>query len=253
MKPIARCRTCMKAWLCAVAVFIPGTALAHAGPTLDPWIIASVAPLLLLRPRAAWPYAGALLALFCALFWPLEPLAQDSFAAHMAQHMLLIGVAAPLLAASRPVVRFLRGQGDLLRPVFRLARPMNAFLLHGAAIWLGHAPAVLEWSLDARWVHALQHFLLVATAVLFWWALLARGRAGAGESAVWCLATLIHTGLLGALLAFAPRPLYPSYGFEDQQLAGLLMWIPGGLCYLAAGLAFAGTWLSGRGRPMSWH
>jgi putative membrane protein len=220
---------------------------------LDPWVVASLLPLALLRPRARWPFAGALLALFLALFWPLAPLAHDNLAAHMAQHMLLIGVAAPLIAASRPVLPFLKGRGALARPVLALARPASAFVLHGAAIWLGHAPAALEWSLDSHAVHAAQHLAFVATAALFWWSLLARGRRGAGESALWTLATLIHTGLLGALLTFAPRPLYPSYGFEDQQLAGLVMWIPGGLCYLAAGLAFASAWLAERGRPMEWR
>lgn len=243
----------MRAWSSVLLLVLPSAAYAHAGPTLDPWVIASLLPLLLLRPRAKWPFAGALLALFLALVWPLEPRAGTSFAAHMAQHMLLIGVAAPLLAASRPVVPSLKGRGALARPFLVLARPGTAFVLHGAAIWLGHAPAALEWSLDAQWMHALQHFAFVATAALFWWSLLARGRRGAGESALWTLATLIHTGLLGALLTFAPRPLYPSYGLEDQQLAGLVMWIPGGLCYLAAGLAFASAWLAERGRPMEWR
>jgi cytochrome c oxidase assembly factor CtaG len=232
---------------------IPGTAYAHTGPSFDPWIAASLLPLLLLRPRAAWAFGGALLALFVALFWPLEPLAQASFGAHMAQHMLLIGVAAPLLAASRPVVPFLKGRRALVRPVLLLARPKSAFFLHAAAIWLAHAPAMLEWSLHVRWMHALQHLGLVATAALFWWSLLARGRAGAGPSALWTLATLLHTGALGALLTFSPRPLYASYGLEDQQFAGLLMWAPGGLCYLAAGLAFAAAWLTQRGRPMGWR
>jgi len=234
-------------------LLVPGTAHAHAAPTFDPWVIASLLPLLLLRARARWPFAGALLALFLALFWPLAPLADESFASHMAQHMLLIGVAAPLLAASRPVLPSMKGRAALARPILLLAQPAGAFFLHGAAIWLGHAPALLEWSLEAQWMHALQHLALVATAALFWWSLLARGRPGAGASALWTLATLIHTGLLGALLTFAPRPLYPSYGFEDQQLAGLVMWIPGGLCYLAAGLSFASAWLAERGRPMEWR
>ena len=236
-----------------VLLLFPGAAYAHAGPALDPWVAASLLPLLFMRPRARWPFAGALIALFLALFWPLAPLAEQSFAAHMAQHMLLIGIAAPLLASSRPVVSFLKGRGALARPMLALARAPGAFALHGAAIWLGHAPGVLEWSLGARWVHAFQHFALVATAALFWWALLSRGRAGAGAAALWTLATLVHTGLLGALLTFAPRTLYPSYGLEDQQLAGLVMWIPGGLCYLAAGLAFAATWVAERGRPMEWR
>ena len=59
---------------------------------------------------------------------------------------------------------------------------------------------------------------------------------------------MLHTGALGALLAFAPRVLYQDTTLEDQQLAGLVMWVPGGLCYLAAGLAFAHSWLAGRER-----
>jgi cytochrome c oxidase assembly factor CtaG len=239
----------MRAWGFVLLLLAGGGALAHSGAPgwrFDPWIAASLLPLLLLRPRAPWPFAGALLALFLALVWPLERLAEASFAAHMAQHMLLIGVAAPLLAASRPRLPLLKGRAALVRPVLWLAAPATAFFLHAAAIWIGHAPRVIEWSLEHRWVHALDHLAFVATAALLWWSLLARGRAGAGESALWTLGTMIHTGALGALLTFSPRLLYPRYGLEDQQLAGLVMWIPGGLCYLAAGLAFASAWLDGR-------
>jgi cytochrome c oxidase assembly factor CtaG len=88
-----------------------------------------------------------------------------------------------------------------------------------------------------------------------WWVLLTAGRAraeGFGVSALLTLAMVMHTGLLGALLTFAPRPLYPAYEpatrfgltvLEDQQLAGLLMWVPGGLIYLGLGLLLAHAWL----------
>jgi putative membrane protein len=255
MRTASRCPIRMRAWRAVSLVLFSTGAHAHGGPawTLDPWIAASLLPLVLLRPRAAWPFAGALVALFLALVWPLEALAGESFAAHMAQHMLLIGVAAPLLAASRPVLPLLKGRASLVRPLLALARPRNAFFLHAAAIWLGHAPRVIQWSLENRAVHALEHAAFVVTAALFWWALLARGRAGAGESALWTLATMLHTGALGALLAFAPRVIYAGTALDDQQLAGLVMWIPGGLCYLAAGLAFTAAWLAGRGRPMEWR
>lgn len=245
----------MRAWSSVVLLLFSASAHAHVADAwrFDPWIAGSLLPLLLLRPRAAWPFAGALLALLLALVWPLERLAATSFAAHMAQHMLLIGVAAPLLAASRPTLRLLKGRGALLRPLLALARPRTAFFLHGAAIWLGHAPRVIEWSLEHRWVHALDHAAFIATAALLWWSLLARGRARAGESALWTLATMLHTGALGALLAFAPRLLYQDATLEDQQLAGLVMWIPGGLCYLAGGLAFAYVWLAGRERRGALH
>lgn len=230
-----------------------GSAFAHSAGAawrFDPWIAASLAPLLLLRPRRPWLFGGALAALFLALVWPLERLAGASLAAHMAQHMLLIGVAAPLLAASRPALPLLKGRGAFARPLLALARPRTAFFLHGAAIWLGHAPRVIEWSLEHRWAHALEHLAFVLTAALFWWALLARGREGAGESALWTLGTMLHTGALGALLTFSPRVIYQGVALGEQQLAGLVMWIPGGLCYLAAGLAFAAVWLAGRERSL---
>ena len=199
-----------------------------------------------LRPRAPWPFAGALLALFLALAWPLGELAHESFAAHMAQHMLLIGVAAPLLVLSRFTVPALRG-ASWLGAVARTP-PATAFALHAVAIWAGHAPRVIRWTIEYGWVHALEHVALLGTAALFWWTLASR-RQAYGAAALWTLATLLHTGLLGALLTFSPRVLYRGYSLEDQQLAGLVMWIPGGLCYLAAGLAFAAAWLGARSAP----
>jgi putative membrane protein len=237
-------------WLGALASSGAWAHGADAAPgwRFDPWVWSGLALLLLLRPRRPAYFLGALAALLLALVWPLERLADTSFAAHMAQHMLLIGVAAPLLVLSRPVLRVRPGRRALAAAALRLARPRNAFLLHGAAIWLGHAPRVIEWSLALRWAHALDHLALVLTAGLFWWAMLARGREGYGESALWTLGTMVHTGLLGALFTFAPRVLYPGYGLGDQQLAGLIMWIPGGLVYLGAGLAFAAVWIAGRKR-----
>jgi cytochrome c oxidase assembly factor CtaG len=225
--------------------------LDDGGWRLDPWIWGTVALLAFLRPRAHWPFAAALLALFAALVWPLESLADRSLAAHMAQHMLLIAIAAPLLVLSRPApwparglpARGRKAAGTALRWGARLARPRPAFALHAAAIWLGHAPRVIEWAAAVRWVHALEHVVLFGSAAMFWWACLRGRAAGAGEGALLMLATLIHTGLLGALLAFAPRPLFPGYTLEDQQLAGLIMWVPGGLCYLVAGLALAAAWM----------
>jgi putative membrane protein len=159
------------------------------------------------------------IALAVALFGPLHEAADRSLAAHMVQHMLLIGVAAPLLALSLPALRF---------------PPAAAFVLHGTVVWLAHAPALIAWMAADKAVHMLAHAALFGSACLFWSCLLRRRAA-----ALWVLATMIHTGILGALLTFAPRELYASYSLADQQLAGLVMWVPGGLLYIAAGLVFA--------------
>ena len=90
------------------------------------------------------------------------------------------------------------------------------------------------------------------TALLFWWALLRRPMHERGVAALHTAATMIHTGLLGVLLTLSPQLLYRAqveqvWGLsplEDQQLAGLIMWIPAGLIYAGATLAFAGLWVA---------
>lgn len=218
------------------------------------------------RAARSWALAAAgagMAALFFALIWPLDALGALSFAAHMAQHMLLMAVAAPLLALAEPSVPLMLALPSPWRPAAARAgkmlrirlQPRIAFALHGAVIWIWHAPLLFEAALRRPWLHTIEHLAFLGSALLFWNALLRVGRAdgeGYGAAALWTLATLIHTGLLGALITFAPHPLYPVYDeahglalspMEDQQLAGLLMWIPAGFCYLAAGLAFAAAWL----------
>lgn len=109
--------------------------------------------------------------------------------------------------------------------------------------------------------HAAEHACFLFTAVLFWTAVVrsrADGRVGPLRSAGRVLATMIQGGLLGALITRAPRTLYPRYdltapvrgltGLEDQQLAGLIMWVPAGLVHLMAGLALVASWIRETGR-----
>jgi len=217
---------------------------------MDPAPSGAHARLLPLRLRSPGSFAAALLVLLAALSGPLESAAEASLAAHMVQHMLLIGVAAPLLAFAHPSPRLAgwpvaarRAVATAVRALQPIGRPRAAFALHAAAIWLAHAPRVVDWAAAYPWVHVLEHVVLIGTALAFWWALLRAHAARSAAAPLLALGTLIHTGLLGALLALAPHALYPGYGLEDQQLAGLIMWVPGGLCYLAAGLAIATAWV----------
>ena len=95
-------------------------------------------------------------------------------------------------------------------------------------------------------LHALQHACFGGTAVLFWWSLL-RPPAGYGAAVASVFTTALHTGVLGALLTFTPTPLYLAYtgpgALEDQQMGGLIMWVPAGAALVAVGVAFAGAWL----------
>lgn len=222
--------------------------LAHGPAGVAPWQSrlfswGSFALLFLLRPRRRSYFAAAIVVLLLALVWPLEDLAQHSLAAHMLQHMLIIALAAPLLVAARPALPILKGSKAAGTVIRLLSRPLAAFLLHAAAIWIVHTPAALEAARHYPLVHVLEHAALLGSAVLLWWTL-RRGRHDAsGAASLWTLATMLHTSILGALLTFAPRLLYPAYTLPDQQLAGLVMWVPGGALYLAAGLSFAAAWL----------
>jgi hypothetical protein len=105
-------------------------------------------------------------------------------------------------------------------------------------------------------VHALQHTAFLGSALLFWWAVFhgTRARLRYGAAVLCLFLTTIVTGGLGALLTVAPHPLYPVYSagssawgltpLEDQQLAGLIMWIPGGLTYLVVALVLTRAWLA---------
>jgi hypothetical protein len=140
--------------------------------------------------------------------------------------------------------RCLTGLGETL------SRPSAAAVLHGLALWLWHAPAPFNAAVASYTVHALEHSAFLGTALLFWRAILdGRSSRRAGPALGASFATLIHSALLGALITMAPYPLYSWYrggaevwglsALEDQQLAGLLMWVPMGIVYLAACLVLA--------------
>jgi putative membrane protein len=222
-----------------------------------------------LDPLAGCAFWAAIAALFLALIWPLEALSGVSFAAHMTQHMILIAVAAPLLVYAEPSLPLVRAlpflgavaRGKIVKRALRIAlMPRFAFALHAALIWFWHAPFPYELALRNDAMHVLEHLSFFGSGILFWAALRQAGRAGGsgyGQAALWTLGTLMHTGILGALITFSPRLLYSVYAdidlgwltpLEDQQLAGLVMWVPGGLLYLVVGLGFVVAWLNDAGR-----
>jgi putative membrane protein len=221
-----------------------------------------------LARQAAWFGAGwAMLVL--ALASPLDGAGSYAFSAHMVQHEILMIVAAPLLVLGRPLPLWLWAFGPDARlavaagtrsPGVRaawgaLTAPTNAWLLHFAALWMWHVPGCFQSALADDGMHALQHTSFLASALLFWWAVLGRegGTHGRGGAIVYLFTTMMHTGALGALFTMSETVWYPLYGnraalfglspLEDQQLGGLIMWIPGGLAYLVAGLVLCARWL----------
>lgn len=196
------------------------------------------------RPRRTVAFYAGLAVLAAALLAPLE----RSFSAHMTQHLLLMIVAAPLLAYGRPVPALVAGLPPEGRDVVRrahgfrtagrvVAHPLMVWGLGALALWAWHMPRLYELALTNRAAHVAEHLAFVSTALLFWGVVLASGaRRGVGRPVALLLvfATGVQSAALGAILAFASRPLYPSHAsLADQQLAGALMWGPPAVLYIA--------------------
>jgi putative membrane protein len=199
-------------------------------------------------------FAAGEIALVLALISPLDSLGETLLAAHMSQHILLTTLAPMLLVLGAPALAWTWGLPSASRTLGRsrfvralvllwrwLTKPMMALLLHSAALWLWHTPVLFDAALRHESVHTLEHMSFFATALMFWSAMLRRQTAPA-LAAFLVLIVFIQCGMLGAVLALAPDQLY-AYGdrpvlwglsgVEDQQIAGLLMWAPAGLAYMA--------------------
>jgi putative membrane protein len=216
-------------------------------------------------------FAVGWLILAGALVSPLHEYAEHLFLAHMVEHELLMAIAAPLLALSRPLGTFLHAvprawrlgliNWARTRPIqvtwSWLTNPIVATILHGLAIWVWHAPTLLDATLESEALHRLQHTSFLVTALFFWWAIFRLPTKQYGLGAVHVFTTMLHTSILGALMTLAPRICYfrqtrdaPLFGWtplEDQQLAGLFMWVPGGAIYLIVGLWLILRWLGSAG------
>lgn len=174
-----------------------------------------------------------------ALLPPLYQLAHALFSAHMVQHLILVLAAAPLLAAGAPRLPALGAIG--------------VWVLHAGALWAWHLPVAYDAALDSDLLHGLEHLSFLVTGVLFWGFVLRRDVSSL-ERVGLVFATALQSSALGALLAFASRPLYASHlgrtsdwrmsALEDQQLAGAIMWVPPGVVYLVVMLVLLYKWFT---------
>lgn len=222
-----------------------------------------------IRRWEAAAFAGGWFALFIALVSPVHAWGRVLFSAHMTQHEILMLLAAPLLVLGRPLIAFawalplhwsreigaLAKAGWIQKTWRALTIPFVAWVIHAVALWSWHVPVLFEAVLHNELVHTAQHLSFLLSALLFWWALIhgRQGWMGYGAAALYVFTTSLHSGLLGALLTFSRSVWYPSYigltnswgltPLEDQQLGGLIMWIPAGVLYAIAGLALIAGWL----------
>lgn len=218
----------------------------------------------LVRTHEVACFALGWAAVAVALLPPIDALAAGSFTAHMVQHVLLLVVAPPLLAAGALLPTLLWALPDRARATGerawrrvlrshggrRWAAWAGATLVAQTAVmWAWHAPALYEAALDNAVLHAFEHATFLGAATAFWWAVgLGPGpRRGAAVPVVFAAA--LPGSVLGAALTLSTDPWYPAFAnLDSQQLAGVVMWAFGGLFYVLASAVLFGRWLAGTER-----
>jgi cytochrome c oxidase assembly factor CtaG len=230
--------------------------------------------------RRRWPawrtavFFSGVVVLLLALLPALEALAADLFSVHMLQHVLLTTVAPPLLLIGEPVRPFLRGLPAALRTgvIRRLARsgavrgllhflrhPLVAVVVFVGGVYLWHWPALYDAAVEDAALHVVEHAHFFGAALLFWSVVIDpvpfRGTLPYAARIVYLLlAGAAQNTLLGGILSFSTRLLYPhyaertaAYGLDaltDQRIGGALMWVVGDAVFLlGVSLAFF-AWLA---------
>jgi cytochrome c oxidase assembly factor CtaG len=194
--------------------------------------------------RTAWFGAG-LAAVAVAMAPPLEAATERRLSAHMVQHLMLMLAAAPLLATGlRPGPGFL----DRHRFVARIVlNPVVVLTVFVGGFWMWHLPQLYDAALSNRLVHILEHGTFLGGSFLFWAVVLDTGpqrRLGLGATCGFVFAAMVTNIWLAAALTFSTTPLYTPYltagagaALADQQLAGVVMWVPGDIVYFVTLLA----------------
>lgn len=210
-----------------------------------------------------WCYLGGVLAFCIALLSPVAAYSEELFSMHMVQHLLLLLTGPPLILVGSPFLPLMwalpRAQrkrvGQWLRPDRPLARlghaltlPWVAVGLYVSAVAVWHVPRFYDAAQGRTFMHDLEHIMFYGTALLYWWPIVypakGRRRLSTGMAFPYLLPPFFEGMLIGALLTFTDRPLYKTYAdldinsiwglstLDDQQLGGLIMWVPGGMFFL---------------------
>jgi cytochrome c oxidase assembly factor CtaG/cytochrome c2 len=207
-------------------------------------------------------FSAGLFVLLLALVSPLDTVADDLFSAHMFQHMLLLLVIPPLLVYGRPVITWLWAFDlDARRSVVRgwkrtgldaafrgLMHPLVVWVLLTVALCFWHLPGPYDAAVRNEWLHDLEHLSFLVVSLQFWTLVIEpygqRRALGYGATVVFVVSAGFVMGMIGAVLTFAPAPLYGAYlhttqayglsPLDDQQLAGIIMWIPSNLVHAGA-------------------
>lgn len=224
-------------------------------------------------------YWGGLVFVALSLLSPIDPLGQQLFMMHMIQHLLLIMIAPPLLLIANPMPFILWGMPDRLRlgsgrflsTLLHKGAPFRRGLLsvtHPGVLWLvwvialigWHDPALYNAALRREWVHDLEHWSFFLASMLFWWNVTGAGprihkQLSLLGRIVLVIAAVPPNMALGVFLSFAQQPIYTYYEsvprlwgmslMTDQQIGGVIMWIPGSMMYFIAAFILIFQYLGG--------
>ena len=217
-------------------------------------------------------YLGGFGALALSLVSPVGRYAGDLFFMHMVQHLLLMMVAVPLLLLANPAQVYLwalpqaarRGVGQVLSRTGLLRRlltgvtvPVFTWLVFVGAIWVWHTPTAYNAALNSETLHATEHLVMFGAAVLFWWPVIGpapvRSLLPYPLRFLYLFLALFQNIVLGGILTFGKGPIYSHYQAApdhwgvtpamDQQLGGIIMWIPGAMMFVGAILILLYLWL----------
>ena len=211
--------------------------------------------------RQAAFYLGSLV-VFLALLSPLDGLSDEYlFSAHMLQHILITFIAPLLWLVGTPdwMIGRLQSLDTFGKVLNTITRPLPAFLILNSAMWLWHIPIAYNTALEHEWLHILEHVIFMAAGLIGWWPILGLGRRSErGLSplgkGVYLFLMMFPCTALAALITLSSRQLYTFYGNSplqlgltplfDQQIGGLLMWLPPDLLFMLTSLLFFNQWLS---------
>jgi cytochrome c oxidase assembly factor CtaG/cytochrome c2 len=248
----------------------------------EAWVIASLSVASLAYARGWWRmrkraaslreagyFTAGIMSLVVALESPIDTVGEDLFSVHMVQHLTLMLISAPLFVCARPLIAFLwampRGlrrrfgrwwRGSAGRVFAALNSPVSVWIWFCGLFVFWHIPGPYSWALRHEPAHVFEHLCFFVSAFAFWSVVIepsGRRRLDYGASVMFVATAAVLSGLPGALMVLTSRPFYPVHAegaarwglslIEDQQLAGLIMWIPAGFAYLLAILVLFALWL----------
>ncbi len=217
-------------------------------------------------------YFAGLFFIGLALLSPIDALGELLFIFHMIQHLLLIMFAPPLLLLANPMPFMLWGLPDFGRKhvgrglsyalhrdsvvrhtIRKVTSPGLIWLIWVISLLGWHDPNMYNAALRNEFVHGMEHLMFFGASMLLWWHVTGAGprlhkQLGYGGRIALLMGAIPPNLLLGMVLAFATTAVYTYYtavprlwGIDvlaDQQIGGIIMWVPGSMMYIVATLIF---------------